>query len=151
MNDRIIHFIQGQTVATICCVDEENYPYCFSCFYAFNEQKALLHFKSSAATHHVPIMQKNPVIAGAIQPDKLNKMAIKGIQFTGTILRADDPACQDASSTYHKEYPFAYAVKGEVWTIQLGTVKMTDNTLTFGKKLTWKRGEASYQEIPQNI
>lgn len=148
MNERIIQFILSQTVAHICCIDEQHNPYCFSCFYAFDKENELLYFKSSAKTHHIPILLQNPVIAGTIQPDKLNRMAIKGIQFTGRILSSDHPLSIEASSAYHKEYPFAYAMKGEVWALQLDWVKMTDNTLAFGKKIIWERATNSSELVP---
>lgn len=138
MNERIIDFIQGQKVASICCVDEENHPYCFSCFFAFDEKALVLYFKSSAATRHAQLLQRNGTVAGTIQPDKLNPLLIKGLQFTGTLVNPNDPLATDAFSVYHKKYPFAIAMKGEVLTIKLTAIKMTDNTLQFGKKIAWK-------------
>lgn len=146
MNERIIDFIEGQRVATICVVDEENNPYCFSCFFAFDKEKHLLYFKSSSNTHHGPLLEKRPVVAGTIQPDKLNPLAIKGVQFTGTIAEANTELTGNASSSYHKKYPFALAMHGDVWTVQLAYIKMTDNTLNFGKKLTWQRTETEATE-----
>ena len=137
MNERITEFIDGQKVATICCLDEENKPYCFSCFFVLDKEKHVIYFKSSATTHHGQILHQNPVVAGTIQPDKLNPLAIQGIQFTGSILDVTDPLCSAAKSVYHKKYPFAMAMPGEVWTVQFQYIKMTDNTLGFGKKITW--------------
>lgn len=134
MNERIVDFIEGQKVATICCVDEGNKPYCFSCFYAFDKEKELIYFKSSANAHHSALLHHNPVVAGSIQPDKLNPLAIKGIQFTGKILDSKSELCLNAAKLYHKKYPFALAMPGEVWTIQPDMIKLTDNTVGFGKK-----------------
>jgi len=142
MNERIIAFLEGQKVASICCVDENNTPCCFSCFYAFDRLRNLLYFKSSVNTQHGMVLQKAPRVAGTIQPNKLNPLAIKGIQFKGTILGEDDPFTSNAKSFYHNKHPFAIAVPGEVWTIQLQQVKMTDNTLSFAKKITWQRENA---------
>jgi len=141
MDERIIHFIEGQKVATVCCVDPENKPYCFSCFYVFDKNKDLLYFKSSANAHHTELLVQNSSVAGTIQPDKLNPLAIKGIQFTGQILDAINDLCSEATSLYHKKYPFAWAMPGEVWTVQLQVIKMTDNTLSFGKKINWQLHE----------
>lgn len=137
MDERIVEFISGQKVATVCGVDVENNPYCFSCFYAFDKDRQLLYFKSGSSAHHSEILLENPVVAGTINPDKLNQLAIKGIQFTGKVLPATDELCIDAASVYHKRFPFALAMPGEVWTIQLEVIKMTDNTLSFGKKIHW--------------
>jgi uncharacterized protein YhbP (UPF0306 family) len=38
MNERIADFINHQRVASVCCVDEDNKPHIFSCFYAFDAE-----------------------------------------------------------------------------------------------------------------
>jgi uncharacterized protein YhbP (UPF0306 family) len=84
---------------------------------------------------------QNPVVAGTIHQDKINTLAIKGIQFTGRILDPNNELCSQAESVYHKRYPFALAMPGDMWTLQPETIKMTDNTLSFGKKLHWQLHE----------
>ena len=145
MNERIIAFIEGQKAATICCVDENNQLFCFSCFYVFDRAKKCFYFKSSVNTQHGPLLLKSPRVAGTIQPDKLNLLAIKGVQFHGVIIDRNDPLASDAISLYHKKYPFALTMQGEVWTVQLQQIKMTDNTLNFGKKLTWQLEAATVE------
>ena len=145
MNENIIPFIQQQSCATVCYTDEAGVPFCFSCYYVFNEQEVLLYFKTSADSHHSVMMKKNPRIAGTVLPDKLNKIATRGIQFRGELLDAHDTLCTDAYSNYHKKIPMALAMKGEVLTIRMDSIKMTDSTKIFGKKTTWERQES----IPQ--
>jgi uncharacterized protein YhbP (UPF0306 family) len=139
MEKRMIDFMQGQRVATICCVDEQNNPYCFSCFYAFDAKDQLFYFKSSPATHHAILLHQKPLVAGTIQPDRLNPLAIKGVQFNGEVLGGNKALSEKALAFYHKKYPFALAVPGEMWIILADMIKMTDNTLSFGKKLVWQR------------
>ena len=146
MNNRLIDFIEGQKIASICCVDKNHTPYCFSCFYAFDKEKKLIYFKTSAQSHHALVFIQNPVVAGTIQPDKLSLLAIKGVQFTGTIVSTNSNLCLNADEVYHKKYPFARAMPGEVYTIQPDFIKMTDNTLGFGKKITWQRNELEKME-----
>jgi uncharacterized protein YhbP (UPF0306 family) len=141
MNERIADFINHQRVANVCCLDEEKNPYCFSCFYAFDEERLLIYFKSGPNAHHSQFLFQNPMVAGTIQPDKLNSLAIKGIQFTGRILDANNELCSQANTVYHKRFPFALALAGEAWTLQPESIKMTDNTLRFGKKLHWSLQE----------
>lgn len=143
MEKRIIDFIKDQKVASICCVDVENRPYCFSCYYAFDEQRKRLYFKSSAGTHHMQLIREKPFISGTILPDKLDPMALQGIQFSGSILDRVD--CSQAKAFYHKRYPFALAMAGDVYTVELHWIKMTDNTFTFGNKRTWQL-EAELQQ-----
>ncbi len=141
MNETINRFLQQQICASICCADEQGRPYCFSCFYAFNPEEGLLYFKSSADAHHSALIKNNPVIAGTILPDKLNKLVVKGVQFEGVILDSKHSKTEKASGNYHKKHPLGLAVPGEVWTIEISHIKMTDSTLGFGKKIVWNRGE----------
>ena len=139
MKEQIINFLQHQQVATICCVDEENHPYCFSCFFAFDKELKLLYFKSKPETKHGQLLLENSVVSGTIQPDKLNRLAIKGIQFSGRVINKENGLLARAATVYHAKYPFALAVAGDMWVIEVGFVKMTDNTLNFGKKIVWQR------------
>jgi uncharacterized protein YhbP (UPF0306 family) len=147
MNQTIIQFLQQQTCATICCVDEDDKPYCFSCFYAFNSENGLLYFKSSANSHHSTVMNINPVIAGTILPDKLNKVTVKGVQFEGIVLDAHHTLIKQASGNYFKKYPLSLAIPGEIWTIQINHIKMTDSTIGFRKKIAWTRMEQVEQKL----
>jgi len=139
MNDSITRFLQRQTCATICCVDELGKPYCFSCFYVFDCKERLLYFKSSADSHHSVLLKKNPIIAGTILPDKLNVLFVKGVQFEGFVLDEHQPLAIQASAYYHKKHLIALAIPGEIWTVQINYIKMTDSTKGFGKKITWSR------------
>lgn len=139
MNKAIIQFIKEQTCAGICCVDETGKPYCFSCFYAFNAEKGVLYFKSSKESHHAALLVKNPAVAGTILPDKISTFLVKGLQFEGILLNAEHPMAKNAPVFYHKTKPMALAVPGEVWTVKIDSIKMTDSTLVFGKKIKWER------------
>jgi uncharacterized protein YhbP (UPF0306 family) len=141
MNESITCFIEKQKCATVCCVDEKGQPYCFSCFYAFNAEEGVLYFKSSDRTNHIKLMKENPVIAGTILPDKLQMLVVKGIQFQGVFLLQQHEFTKDGSKHYHSKYPFALAVPGEVWTIRLTHIKMTDSSKGFGNKIDWIRAE----------
>ncbi len=135
MNERIKEFIKKQTCASIGCVDENNSPYCFSCYYALNVEKGLLYFKSSAETRHSKILLTNPAVAGTILPDKLNKLHIKGLQFEGNVLNAGHTLTQNAASVYYNRHPIAVTIPGDISTIKLVSIKFTDNSFGFGKKL----------------
>ncbi len=137
MDDSISKFIENQKCASICCVNENNDPYCFSSFYVFNRKAGLLYFKSSVNTNHIRIIKDSPVIAGTILPDKLHALIVKGIQFHGIVLPLVDERTKDASRHYHTAFPFALAIPGEIWTILLTHIKMTDSTNGFGAKIVW--------------
>ena len=137
MDKRIIEFISQQKTASVCCLDENNDPYCFNVFFVFDKDKERLYFKSSSASNHTRWLLMNKRIAGTILPDKLNLLAIRGIQFTGFICTGE--SIHFAASAYHKKIPFALALPGDVWAIQLETIKLTDNTIGIGKKILWNK------------
>lgn len=142
MNEKIAAYISKQTCGNLACVDEQGNSWCFSFFYSFDEEAGLLYYKSSTDTRHSIIIHTNPKVSGTILPDKLNFLAIKGIQFEGVVLSADDPMAVNASAHYHQKHPMALAMAGQVWTIRLDHLKFTDNSLGFGKKLNWNRSMA---------
>lgn len=141
MEKNIIQFINKQTCAGICCIDDQGKPYCFSCFYVFNSEEGLLYFKSSSNARHSAILLKNQWVAGTIQPDKLNVLLIKGIQFEGTVLPADHYFTKNVAGLYYKRYPAGLTVPGEIWVVQVERIKMTDSSFGFGKKIIWKRNK----------
>ncbi len=141
MNENIIQFLKEQTCSTICCIDEQQQPWCFSCFYAFNEDEGLLYYKSAADSQHSLLLKKNPIIAGTVLPDKLNKLVVKGIQFQGVLLDVLHPKAARASFFYHKKHPMALAIPGDMWTVKIEYIKMTDSTMGFGKKIIWNRAK----------
>lgn len=141
MNDHIREFITKQRVSSICCIDQDDNPYCFSCFYSVNAEQGLLYFKTSPDSHHSQLIKEGPRVAGTINPDKLNPLNIQGIQFTGEILPAEHMLAKNASRQYHKKYPIALAISGDVYTVRLDFIKMTER----GKKLIWKREK--YEDV----
>lgn len=132
-------FLQAQNVASISFVDETSLvPYSFSCFYAFDKKHMLLMFKSSRDTWHAGHLDPGKAIAGTILPDKLDVIRLQGIQLAGHILAQDDHLHKYAVGVYYKRFPFARIMNGEIWAVQLHSIKMTDNKKGFGKKIKWE-------------
>jgi uncharacterized protein YhbP (UPF0306 family) len=146
MNKIITAFIEKQKCASVCCLDEHNNPYCFNIFYVFDNAERRLYFKSAYNSNHARYLLQNKIVAGTILPDKLNLFAVRGVQFTGFVIENPDLSHHHAAEEYHKRFPFALAMPGDVWTIQLETIKMTDNTIGIGKKISWQR-ENLYEDI----
>lgn len=132
-------FLQQQKVASIACLSEQNTPYCFNAYYAFNEREMLLSFKSSPDTKHMQYLKACSSVAGTILPDKLTAMETKGIQFTGIVISPDEELAKTAADNYYHRLPFAKVMPGEVIVIRLDSIKMTDSTLGFGKRVYWER------------
>ncbi len=139
MRDQIVKFISAQTSVTVCCVDQENNPWCFTCFFAVEEREMLLFYKTHDDTRHARMLVQHGKVSGTILPDKLNKLMVQGLQFEGLQLPAGDPLAAGASAFYHQRHPIARTRAGSMCCIRLDYLKMTDSTLGFGKKLTWKR------------
>lgn len=139
MTEKLNEYITAQSCASVCCIDTDGLPYCFSCFYAYNSVEKLLYYKSSMDTRHSKIIANNPLVAGTMLPDKLNKLHVRGMQFEGIILPAEHPLTKNAAAHYYKKNPVAVAMPGEIWTIQINSLKLTDSSFGFGKKLTWHR------------
>lgn len=139
MKEQIISFIKNQTSASICCLDDSGNPYCFSCFYYFNSDDFVLAYKSSKTSSHSVFLLKNPAVAGTILPDKLNKFLVKGIQFEGFLLEEQHIVSKRTARDYYRQNPLALAIPGEIWTISINNIKMTDSSLGFGKKMKWNR------------
>ena len=86
-------------------------------------------------------MANKPGVAGTVLPDKLNVLALKGVQWEGIVLPPDHASANNSSRYYYKKYPLALLMPGEIYTIELKGIKMTDGAKGFGKKITWKRPE----------
>jgi len=49
------------------------------------------------------------------------------------------PLTGEGRKAYLKRFPFALALKLDLWILHIDYIKMTDNRLGFGKKLEWRR------------
>lgn len=138
----IVIFLQSQTCANICCVDENRHPYCFTCFFVFDEANKCLYFKSQMQTKHAPLLAQEAKVGGTVLEDNLDRVLVKGIQFQG-LVRRNSVFDVTASMLYHAKYPMALAVPGDMWTVDLKNIKFTDNSKGFGHKVLWSRMASS--------
>jgi uncharacterized protein YhbP (UPF0306 family) len=58
---------------------------------------------------------------------------VQGIQICGTVESGDS----DDKLVYIKRFPYATVAPLDIWVIVPDFMKLTDNTLGFGKKLIW--------------
>ncbi len=152
MDKRIVKFISTQTCLTVCCIDEAGLPYCFNCFYVFDEGNEMLYYKSSPSAHHSICLLQNGNISGTIMPDRLNKYAIQGIQFCGHLVNIEKGAedYEHANDMYHSHFPMARTMNGTMYTLQLNSIKMSDNLLGIRRNIAWNRSESELN-IPMEI
>ncbi len=134
MDEKIRKFISKHHLLSLATFGES--LWCCSAFYAFDADAAVFIIASDEQTVHIQNSKLNTRVAGTIAHETKVVGKIQGIQFSGEIQAVEDE-CHKA--LYLKRFPYAFAMNPTLWTIALDEVKMTDNTLGFGKKLIWKR------------
>ena len=137
MDERFIKFIKKHHVLTLATVNSEGVPYVANCFYAFDTKRNLFVFTSDLATRHGAEMAANSSVALSIVLETRIVGRVQGLQVTGRALRGDD----EARKCYIKRFPYAAAADLELWMVEPTMMKLTDNTLGFGKKLVWQSEE----------
>ena len=138
MEKKISNYISENKVFTLATT-MEGMPYCAQCFYAFDEVNKILLFLSDNDTRHIKEALANNNVAGTIATEVTTVAKIRGIQLTGGFLNPSEEQQKEFYKIYYKQFPFAKAKPAPIWGIKLNWIKMTDNTLGFGKKLIWER------------
>lgn len=138
IDDKIIKFIKRHHVLTLATTSSAGEPYCAACFYAYDAERNLLIFTSSSETRHGSEMCARARVACAITLETRIVGRVQGLQICGTAQHGDE----QAKRTYIKRFPYAAAAPLEIWTIEPDFMKLTDNTLGFGKKLIWNREQS---------
>lgn len=139
MDPNVSSFIKEQSILTIS-TSYNNISYSASCFYSFIEDSKCVVFKSSPHTKHIKDGLLNENVSGTIIASFSDIAKMKGIQFQGKFIQPTLFSLSHAQANYYLKFPFAMAMKGDLWLIELEFVKMTDNTLGFGKKILWEKG-----------
>jgi len=135
---RMLKFISEHHILTLA-TSNNNQPYCSTCFYVFQEDKAMFVFTSDKTTKHIADIEKQPLVAGAIALETKVIGKIRGIQFTGIIKELEGDEMKEARKAYLKSFPYAILKKTHLWGVEVNFIKMTDNRLGFGKKIIWDR------------
>jgi uncharacterized protein len=135
---RILKFIKKHHVLTLATSLKDK-VWCSSCFYAFDEKNMCFIFTSDIVTKHAEQALKNPEVAGNIHLETKIIGKIRGIQFSGHTEIAKGDALKSVKKKYLTRFPFAVLAKTDIWVLYIDYIKMTDNSLGFGKKLKWKR------------
>jgi hypothetical protein len=105
-------------------------------FFAYDEQEIAFIVASDPITEHMNNIVKNINVAGTVALETKTVGKIQGIQFAGTISLAENTRSKDL---YWERFPYARLMNPTLWIIRLDEIKMTDNTLGFGKKMSWNR------------
>lgn len=132
INERFVRFLRRHHVLTLATV-AEGVPYCSNAFYCYDKERNLLVFTSDPATRHAQEMERNPRVAASVVLETKIVGRVQGLQLCGTAARADETA----KRAYLKRFPYAALAELTLWAIRPDYMKLTDNTLGFGKKLIW--------------
>ena len=114
INERFVRFLRRHHVLTLATV-AEGVPYCSNAFYCYDKERNLLVFTSDPATRHAQEMERNPRVAASVVLETKIVGRVQGLQLCGTAALAELT----------------------LWAIRPDYMKLTDNTLGFGKKLIW--------------
>lgn len=138
INERFVRFLRRHHVLTLATV-ADGVPYCSNAFYCYDKERNLLVFTSDPATRHAQEMERNPRVAASVVLETKIVGRVQGLQLCGTATRADERA----KRMYLKRFPYAALAELTLWAIEPDFMKLTDNTLGFGKKLIWNDKQES--------
>lgn len=133
----IVRFIKRHHVLTIATTNEHGEPYVANCFYAYDAKRNMLIFTSDTTTRHGGEMAADDRVALSIVLETRIVGKVQGIQICGRALRGDS----EAKKSYIKRFPYAAVAPLTLWMVEPSMMKLTDNTLGFGKKLIWQSEE----------
>ena len=137
IDKRISDFIKRHHVLTLATASSEGEPYCAACFYAYDKERNRLIFTSDDATRHAQEMLQNAKVAIGITLETRIVGKVQGAQICGVAQRGDE----EDKKHYIKRFPYAAMAPLNIWAVEPTFIKLTDNTLGFGKKLIWNNQE----------
>lgn len=136
----LVRYLKKQHVLSLCCT-ADNELWCANCFYVFDDARMAFWLMTEPDTRHGLLLMKNAHVAGTVNGQPKTVLLIKGIQYRGQITQLKDEAEKQAREAYQKRFPVSRKVTAPLWEIRLDELKMTDNALGFGKKISWQRNE----------
>lgn len=113
-----------------------NQPQTCNLFYAYNPEEVCFIVASDSKTEHIQNILINPDVAGTIVLETKKVGKIEGLQFKAKMVKIDN---NDAKNVYFTAFPYVRVLSPTLWKIVPSSMRLTDNRLGFGKKLTWTR------------
>jgi uncharacterized protein len=138
IDKRIVDFILEHHVLTLA-VTRDHQPWCATCFYVYDDRRNLFVFTSEDDTRHIrdAVETDNFHVAGAIALETKMIGKIRGVQFSGVMFRMAGEELALSRKQYLKKFPVARLSELFLWGLRPDHIKMTDNRLGFGRKLSW--------------
>lgn len=135
--DKIIEkFLRRHHLLSLAVQDTSGI-WCANLFYVYNDCELI--FFSSPATRHIKSAQANSHVACTIATSNKIVAKLRGVQIEGILKPAPKAVYRPI---FLKKFPAAAFWDEELWVVEITTVKYTDNTLGFGKKLYWDRNSS---------
>lgn len=140
IDKRIVRMLKHHHIFTIA-TSRNNVPWCATCFYIYHETSHRIIFTSDKDTRHISEGIVQPEISGNIALETRIIGKIQGIQFSGFLSELTGEDYRSALKLYLKRFPYAAPFLGStsLWKIEPSFIKMTDNSLGFGKKIIWNK------------
>lgn len=110
-----------------------------SAFYIWDREKAAFYLLSEESTRHAQMSGRCAPVAGTVNGQPRTIAMIRGVQFRGEICMLEDNESAALRERYCRCFPVARGMTAPVWELRVNELKFTDNTLGFGKKLSWLR------------
>ena len=131
-------YLKKHHVLTLCAAAEGDL-WCANCFYVVEPGQMTLLLMTELKTRHGTLMAQQPRVSGTIAAQPKTVALIKGVQYSGWVEQLTGEAEQVGRALYCQQFPVARAMPSPLWRLSLDEIKMTDNTLGFGKKRYWQR------------
>ncbi len=135
--DKIAAFIRRHHVMTLATVGADGGPWVAHAFYAWMAREAWFVFMNNPATRHGAEMTACERVAAAIALETRVVGRLQGLQIEGVVRLAEGDTLDVARAAYLRRFPYAAVMEQPLWVLEPGLMKLTDNTLGFGKKLIW--------------
>jgi uncharacterized protein YhbP (UPF0306 family) len=138
---RIEGFISKHHVMTLATVSADGGPWAAHVFYAWLSAENLFVFTTDTSTRHGTEMSADARIAAGIALETRTEGRVQGLQIEGQVRHVEGTELKSARAAYLQRFPYAALAPLSLWILEPRQMKLTDNTLGFGKKLIWTHNE----------
>lgn len=139
-DERIVKFIKRHHVLSLATQSADGL-WCAALFYAYSADLQAFVFTSDPATRHAQEMEQCASVAASIVLETRVVGKVQGLQIAGVARRAEGEEFDLAKRAYLKKFPYAAVAELHLWLLRPQRLKLTDNTLGFGRKLIWMADE----------
>ena len=140
--ERIVAFVRRHHVMTLATTGAGRRPWVAHAFYAWVPSERWFVFMNNPATRHGAEMAACERVAAAIALETRVVGRLQGLQIEGVVRLAEGADLDTARRAYLRRFPYAAVMEQPLWVLEPTLMKLTDNTLGFGKKLIWREVES---------